>query len=408
MKLHSIYLIMALRNVRRNPRRSTFTVLAVAFGLFCLIVFQALKAGLHREMIAGAVSLDAGALQIHAAGHETNHTALRPLAGVNRVEGILSQAGIAHHAPRLKSPALILAGDQSSSVLLSGIIPRAEAGVTVIRQRLVVGDYLAAGRQVLLGRELADSLGAAPGGTVTIMARDSLGQPVVGKFVVGGLYLTGLASFDRTHVYLARQDLQSFLKSEPDAVTEIAVRLPQEKIAATAHELRRQLPADQYQIRTWDEIAPDVKQLIELNDATMLLLILIVFAIVALGITNTMTTVIFERFRELGILATIGTTPAGIIVMVILESLMLGGMAVLLGGMAGFSVCLFLARHGIDLTSLTSSNQYFAASHVLKAHLTSKDLSVAILITLLTAALAGIYPAWKASRLQPVDALSHT
>lgn len=408
MKLPGIYLVMALRNIRRNPRRSTFTILAVSFGLFCLIVFQALKAGLHREMIASAVSLDAGALQIHAAGHETGHTALRPLADMDRVVGVLSRAGIAHYASRLKSPALLLAGDQSSSILLSGIIPGAEAHVTIIRQRLVAGEYLAARRQVLLGRELADSLGVAPGGTVTIMARDLFGHPVVEKFMVGGLYRTALASFDRTHVYLVGQDLQSFLKTEPDAVTEIAVRLPLDKITATAQELRRQLPVNLYQVRTWDEIAPDVKQLIELNDATMLLLILIVFVIVALGITNTMTTVVFERFREFGILATIGTTPTGLIVMVLLESLILGGMAVVLGGMAGFSACLFLARHGIDLTSLTSSNQYFAASHVLKAHLTSKDLSVAILITLLTAALGGIYPAWQASRLQPVDAVSHT
>jgi len=79
MKLLGMYLVLALRNVRRNPRRASLTIFAIAFGLFCLIIFQALKAGLHREMISGTISLDAGALQIHATGYEANHTSLRPI-----------------------------------------------------------------------------------------------------------------------------------------------------------------------------------------------------------------------------------------------------------------------------------------------------------------------------------------
>ncbi|MDA8165533.1 MAG: hypothetical protein M0017_10945 [Desulfobacteraceae bacterium] len=142
------------------------------------------------------------------------------------------------------------------------------------------------------------------------MAQSAFGKPVTRSFPVGALYRTDLASFDRTHVYLPLAAAQAFLDAEGE-VTEIAVQSPLARVAPLAARLGKLLPSDRYQVRSWAEAAPDVRQLIALNDATMDLLILIVFAIVTLGITNTMSTVIFERFREIGILAAIGTGPGG-------------------------------------------------------------------------------------------------
>jgi ABC-type lipoprotein release transport system permease subunit len=140
----------------------------------------------------------------------------------------------------------------------------------------------------------------------------------------------------------------------------------------------------------------------------MRLLILIVFFIVALGITNTMSMAIYERIRELGVLAAIGTTPTRIMGMVVIESCYLGIMASLIGSAAGILACAWLSRYGIDLSSFTSNNQYFASGHVLKAHLTAFDFFAANLTTLATALLAGLYPAWKGARLDPVTAMRHT
>ena len=126
-----------------------------------------------------------------------------------------------------------------------------------------------------------------------------------------------------------------------------------------------------------------------------------------MGIANTMTTVIFERFREFGTLTALGATPGGIVSLVMTESLLLGLFAALAGSLTGFGACVYLARYGIDLTHFTSANQYFVVGSVLKAVLTPGDLILANTITLATAATAGLYPAWKASRLNPVKALSH-
>jgi len=398
---------IALRNVRRNLRRSLLTTFAIAFGLLCLIVFQALKVGLHREMAASTVSLDAASLQVHAAGYEANQTALRPLGDPQRVERALTAAGAGAFSRRLKAPALLLAGPRSSTVLLSGVDPAAEPRVTLIADRITAGAYLDGKPGVVLGEALAESLGVSAGGEVTLMVQGVFGRPATGRFPVVGLYRTALASFDRSHVFMPLGAVQGLLQAE-DVVTEIAVRTPFGAEGKLAARLRSELPSDLYQVRTWQELAPDVVQLIELNDATMRLLILIVFAIVALGITNTMTMAVFERFRELGVLTAIGTRPSRIVALIVLESSFLGLFASLVGSLLGVAACAWLGRHGIDLTTLTSANKYFATSHVLKAHLLPGDLLSANAVTLVTALLAGIYPAWKAARLQPAEAIRHT
>lgn len=406
LALLKVHLRIALRNILRHRRRSLLTVTAVAFSVFCLIVFQALMSGLHQKMMESALNLDTGVIQIHAAGFSRNQTRLLPLPNPKVIASAFKASGITSFALRLKTPALILAGRHSSSVSLSGIEPDQEASVTLIRQKMVRGSYQLTPEQILISQGLAEALGLSIGDSMTLMAQSLFGQTRTGRFTVGGLFATGLDSFDQSRVYISLTAAQALLEAE-DTISEVAVSCPPAQAAELAGHLRQFLPSANYQVRIWQELVPDLAQLIELNSATFRLLILILFAIVAMGIANTMTTVIFERFREFGTLTTIGVTPAGIVGLVMTESLLLGLFAALTGSLAAFGACAYLARYGIDLTHFTSANQYFVAGSVLKAALTPGDFIWANAITLATAAIAGSYPAWKAARLNPVKALSH-
>ena len=406
MNLLPLTLRIAARNLWRNARRSFFTMAAIGFGLLCLLVFQGLKTGLHREMVTSTVRLDAGSLQVHARGYRSNLTVLRPLLSPHRVETALQDAGCRAFAPRLKASGLLMAGRQSSSILLSGVDPAREPEVTFIASRLTSGVYPSPAAGVLIGQTLAGALKVGVGDELSVMAQNAFGRPVVRRFPVTGIYHTQLDSFDRTHVYLSLADLQDFLDAE-GMVTEIVARFPLGQSAEKAAGLRQVLAGGDYAVSTWRQIAPDVVQLIELNDATMTLLIVIVFAIVALGIINTMSMVVYERFRELGIQAAIGTPPERLVAMIVLESGCLGAAAAMVGTLLGVAACSWLAAHGVDLTAFTSHNQYFATSHVLKAHLLVRDLVAANLITVGTSLVGGLYPAWKASRLEPVRAVRH-
>jgi ABC-type lipoprotein release transport system permease subunit len=406
-KLHLLIKI-ALRNIFRQPRRSSLTILAISFSVFCIIIFQALKVGLHQKMIDGSLSLDLGTIQIHTTGYEANFTQFQTLPQFNDLQQKLTENGLTSYSIRIKAPALILAGTRSSSILLSGILPDQEKNITLIHRRLTAGEYVTPGIDALLiGQKLAENLKLKVGDKVSLMLQNVYGQPVFKKMSIGGFYDTGLSSFDQSHLYLPLGTLQKLLEVDNE-VTEIAVSTKTDNAKQIAERLSTDFGQGKYQITHWQEMAPDLVQLMELNDATFNLLVIIIFFIVAMGIANTMNSVIFERFREFGTIAAIGTTPSEIISLVSFESLFLGIFACITGTIAALLVCIYLYIYGIDLSHFTSSNQYFAAGSVLKAFVLPQDIISANLITLLAALLAGLYPAIKASMLNPVDALNYT
>ena len=405
MRLFLLYCTIALRNIRRHRRRSALTIGAVAFGIFCLVLFQALKQGLHAKMIASSLGLDLGVAQVHAAGYEPNMAVLHPIPAPEKALAALTSLD-RPWAPRLKTPALILAGIRSSSVVLSGIDPAREPTVTFIRSRLTAGAYPSnEAPNLLIGDTLARTLDRAVGDTLDLLVQTSFGQTTTVRFVIGGIYRTGLASFDRSHVYLPITAVRRILETDANAVSEIAVGGPAKGARRLAADLASRLPDSEYQVRSFHELAPDLVQLMELNNATFALLVGIVFAIVALGIANTMTTVVFERFRELGTLAALGTTPAGIVGLIVTEAALLGLVAAALGTLAATAAGLYLSHVGVDLARFTSANQYFAAGTVLRAVLAWEDVAAANLIAVGTALAAGLYPAIRAARLDPVAAL---
>ena len=399
-----LFLRLAVRNVWRSPRRSLLTMAAIAFGLFCLIVFQGLKAGLHREMVASTVQLDAASLQVVAAGRGESLTRLQPLHDAQRVVTLLNGRPEAAASLRLRAPGLLSAPAGSAAVVLTGVDPAAEAQVTLIAGKLTAGRYLEPRGGILLGAVLAESLGVTVGDEVTVLVQTLFGKTGSRRLPVRGIYRTALASFDRSHVFLDLPTAQALFDAA-EVATAVAVRVAPGQEAGLADWLRGQLPRERYRVAPWQELAPDVTQLIELNDATMRLLVLIVFAIVALGIVNTMGMSVMERTTEFGVLAAVGTRPAQVILLVVCEALALGAVAAVVGSLAGMATCSYLGAHGLDLTRLTSANQHFATSHVLRAHLELADVLAANLVGLATALLAGLVPAWRASRLTPAAAL---
>lgn len=397
-----LYVKLAMRNLWRNPRRSMLTATAIALGLSCLIIFGALKRGLHEEMRNSTVRLETGAVQVHAAGYEANVIHLKPLVNAQGVIEAAKRSGALSHSTRIKVPALVIAGDKSSSVMITGVEPELEQVVTIIASRVVEGSYLG-NDGVLIGASLADSLGITVGQDIGLMAFDKEGSQRRKKFTVSGVFRTELSSFDRGHIYMPITVAQEFLKAT-GVVTEVVLTGDE---SAILNNLRGLLSNEDYVIWSWQEVAPDVKQIMDINDASLRLIALIVFAIVALGIANTMGMAIVERYREFGIIAALGTTPGSIMGLVLLESLLLGVIASFVGSALGLIACIYLSIHGIDLSLFTSSNQHMAISHILKGNLSALDFLSANVLTITTSVLASCLPALKVSRLRPVDAINH-
>lgn len=401
----AITALLAFRNLARNPRRSFLTIAAIAFALICLLVFDSLKNGLHQKMVATATETDLGSLQIHAGDYGANSISLSELDRPEVVLAALAALDLGNYARRLKTNGLILAGRKSAAVVLHGVVAEEEGRVTLVHRRIVNGRPPLAEREIMVGEGLARSFGVGLGDELALMTKGVAGATVTRRLEITAIFATGVAAFDQSHIFMNLPALQSLLEAG-DMLSEIAVALPQPGLAAKARKLRDRL-GSAYQVETWQEISPDLVQLISLNDTTMIILILIVFLIVAMGIANTMTTITFERFREFGTIAALGATPANILALVIAEALALGLTASLIGSLIGGALCLYLGRHGIDLTAFTSANQYFSNNHILQAVVDWRQVVLTNCFTLLTTVLAGILPAWTAARQNPVQALGH-
>jgi len=406
----SRFLLLAVRigfrNLIRHRRRSLITMGAVAFAVFCLAVFQSLLNGLEHKMMESALLLDHGVVQIHGPGHRLYQTAHLPIPEADAVWTALDRAGVKKAARRIKAPALLLAGARSSSVELCGIVPEEERQVTFIHRTVVQGSYRLAPGTILISKRLAQAVNVHPGGDVKLLVQTGSGSPRAARLEVSGLFHTGLDSFDLGRVFVSLATAQKLLET-PGDITEIAVGGDPRDAETLARKISENLKDKRLVVRSWRELAPDLAQLMELNRATFRLLTVIVFIIAALGVANTMTTVIFERFREFGTLTALGTTPGGIVGMVVIESALLGVGAALVGTLAAAGLDLYLAGHGIDLARFTSANQYFVAGPLLKPMPAAADYLLTNLITVTIAVAAGLYPAWKAAMLDPVKALTH-
>jgi len=367
-------------------------------------VFQSLKVGMHQQMIVSTTSLDNGILQIHAPDYRPNRSLLQPIKDSAALLDRLDQ----HHllyAERLKTAALLLAGPQSSMISISGIHPDHEARVTQIAAHMSAGEYLGRPDTIVLSQTLCNALSLSLNDQVTVMVQDSAGQPALAKLSVIGLYTTGLPSFDTTHAYVELATLQQLVKA-PQVISEISLHTSLDRQDETERSLRSLLERNQ-QITPWQETLPDLVQLIELNDTTMSILIVIVFILVGMGILNTMTMITYERFEEFGLLAALGYPPAGVMRMVLAEALFLGTGAACLGGVIGWIICLWLGQHGLDLSQFTSNNQYFTNAHILYPQVRWADMVAAFSLAAVTCMVSGFFPAWKAARLNPVEALRH-
>ena len=399
-----IDVIIGLRNLGRNRRRTFLTGSLIAFGVICLVVFQALKVGMHQQMVVSTTSLDSGLLQIHAPDYRPNRSLLQPISEATPLLERLQRQHIIY-AERLKTAGLLLAGQQSSMISISGIIPDHEARITQIASKMISGDYFEQGDSIILSQTLCSALSLSLHDQVTLMVQDSAGQPALSKMTISGIYNTGLASFDTLHAYVNLQTLQQLVKA-PEVISEISIHAPLSAQKNLEARMAGLLTGNQHLTR-WQEALPDLMQLIELNDTTMSILIVIIFVLVGMGILNTMTMVTYERFTEFGLLAALGHTPYGVIRMVLSEAFFLGTAAAFLGGLIGWALCFWLGQQGLDLSQFTSNNQYFTNAHILYPQIRWIDLIAAFSLATFTCTFSGLFPAYKASRLNPVEALRH-
>ncbi|MDP3981519.1 MAG: ABC transporter permease [Chlamydiota bacterium] len=402
---------LAWRNVWRNRRRSLITVSAIAFGLAVLIVFYGIGRGFHEQMIENSIRTYTGHLQIHAKGFQDSPTIERSMAKPDEPLGVIQKIpDIQAYTARIQAPGLISSSDHSSGALIIGIDPVAEAQVSVIRNRVIQGEFLkdAFDKTILIGEKMSRDLKVGLDDKVVLMVQARDGSMGAEAFRVKGIFQTGSPQMDGLLCFISLNMAQDLFVLEGGISQWVLCLSRQKDVDRIQAQLRQTLPDERYEVLSWKELSPEVVQFVELDEASFILMILIVFIVVALGILNTLLMSIFERIREFGIMMAMGMRPYQVSVLIFIESLLLGLVSVIIGSILGFVINSYFQHSGIDLSQW---GEGITAVPYLEPVVFSRfnvmDLVHSIEIVLLTTLVATIYPALKAARLKPVDAMRH-
>jgi ABC-type lipoprotein release transport system permease subunit len=395
---------MAYRDLGRNRRRSFFSALALGIGLALLLLMAAVLAGEMRGAMESSIRLESGHLQVRAKSYDMNKASLAFEDLLENPQAIAAQVAslppVTVATPRLLASGIVASGDRSLGVRVLGIDPPSPANAP-LRDGLLSGEFLRPDDRdgLLLGQTLARKLGLKAGDSVNLLVNTSNGDVDQQAFTIRGIYTTHTPGYDGGTVFLSLSKAQAIARAEGHASL-IFVLL---KDRALTGAVVAALQGERYQVLTYEQMNQILVQTEQLSGAYMALLYLIVLGITATVIVNTLVMAVFERTREIGILAALGMRGGRIMALFFAESGLLGVGGILIGLLLGGAIVAFATHYGFYVGNLGVTG--ILIGERIYAYPTVQDFVTLTVITFVVALLAALYPAVLAARMEPVEAL---
>ncbi len=402
------FIIIAWRNIGRNKYRSLITIGGIALGLAALVFIRSFIDGADSQMVENYTSFLSGHIQIHQKGFHKKMGLDLSIEKLSSIESALkNNPNIKAYTKRIKDYALISSAENSSGILLMGIDPLREPSVTTLNQRIKRGRFLSQkdDDKIVIGKELAENLNVDLGDKIVIMSQGYDGSMAAAAYKICGILDTGASEIDKGLALITLKAAQELLVME-NKVSEIAIRTSSPfGIEEITSPLKEKLSNLGYEVLSWKEISPLAVQWLEFDKAFSNIILFIVLIVVAASILNTMLMSVMERVKEIGIMLALGTKPKDIVFMVGWESFFLGIIGTSIGMFIGLTASYYFGRTGIDLSMFSSALEAYYTGSVIYPRILFAYVSLWALIVLLTSVLASLYPAYKASKLKPVEAL---
>ena len=367
--------------------------------------------GMNQQMVENTISTSLGHVTIHAQGFQQSMKLKYNFRPHERyIESIEKIKGLRSYSPQIKIQAMIRSAETSRSIMLVGIDPEKEKEVSKIYAYTLQEDgssYLSSPEDegLLISRIMAERLNVLVGDRIVVMLQDKKNELVGTGFKVSGIYESPLNSFDEYTVFTGIQKLQE-LTGIQENISEICIVLRDKNMVDGAKEfLKTDIDDASLEILTWKDMAPNLVRSIKLFDTMMFIFFAIIFITVIFSIANTLIMAIMERFHEIGVMKSIGTRPSQIFGMVMLEAMNVGIIGVTLGIAVGLVLNLILSYTGINLSFYTESMRMWGTGSIIYPQIRVTDVFNAVVIVFFTTFIAAIYPAVKAARIKPLEAL---
>lgn len=399
--------VIAYRDLGRNRRRTVLTMIAVALGLAILILMSGFIGGVMDGSLRDSIRLQTGHVQLRATSYEIEKMSLQWQDLIQDSSALVAQAetldAVQDATPVLWASGILSTLQETSGVQVTGIMPDGQFHQP-IREGMVAGQYLDpdARGEILISKRLADIMGIGVGQRVSLAVGNDEGQPEEGIFTVRGLFYTGIAGYDERTVFMTLSQAQAFTGAG-DRASAIVIMLHNSDDAAA---VAAALQSPGITALTWEDMNAILRELAQTGMSFYYILYGIVILVVAVIIANTLLMAVFERIREIGILAALGMKRRQIMGMFLLEATSLALIGILFGILLGSAAVGYLSRVGIyigeDVSAIAANIPMSATMYTEFVPGDMVALSIAMLVIIV---LVSLYPAWFAARLEPVKAL---
>jgi putative ABC transport system permease protein len=411
---------LALRNLARNRWRSGLTLSGVAVAVAMLIWSDGLMEAFFDTMIESTTAIQLGDVRIESEAHAKEGSVYdsfsAPPALLERVRRVPEIRAV---APRLLTYGLLGHEARSQGALVLGVDPEAEARVGDVAKSVVAGAWLSPqgaakgqSKEVVLGQDLANLLAARVGDKLVVLLQAADGGMGDDRLRVVGIARTGTSALDRQAAWMSIADVAYLAALDGDA-HELVVRLERganlDHAAAAIRSAISGIAGPKLVARTWEELSPDLRQIIDLSKLSMLALYAIVYFIAALGILNTQRMTALERKRELAVMMAVGVTPAHLGALVVIEAMLLTGIGAVAGALLGWAASAYYAHVGLNLAALGSQGfSYGGVSFHSRIFFVVRPAMIILptLAVLAVGALCGLWPALSSARLKLASTIS--
>ena len=398
---------LAWRNIFRNKRRTIIAGIAIGVGLASLIFEDALIQGMKRDLIRSATAAYMGEGQIHREGFRLSQNVDETINTPDRVLAALEkEPNVAAFAPRAESFGMITSPVNVSSVMVVGVDPARERGVSRIAASVREGEFFSgrSPRDVVIGSKLAETLETALGDRVVItVAQARSGDLAQDLFRVSGIYHFGIKEMDEGFAFIRLAKAQAMLGID-GGIHEIAIQFKSFAFATEKdNPFWGEFSTGGNEAVSWAVLFPQLSGVLKMVWISLAFMAVILFGIVAFGIINTLFMSLYERFFEFGVLRAVGTRSSGVRRLIVFEAGALAVLSIAMGAVLGFAVTFAMSKIGIDYRGIEFAGTAF--ENLLFPMLSARQFIVYPLAVFLFTVLVGLYPARTAGKMKIAEAL---
>ena len=399
---------LAWRNIWRNKKRTLITISSVTFAVVLAIYMRSLQEGSYAKMIENAVGQFSGYVQVHNKnywddktldnGMELSDSLINTILSVNNVEGV---------NPRLESFSLTSYEKNTKGAMIMGIIPEKEEDMIHLKSKMVKGELIKTGdKSIILGEKLSEYLNIGVGDTLVLLGAGHWGQTAVGAYPVKGIIKIPAPNIDKQIVFMPLKLAQEYFSFD-NGVTSLVVKFKDaEKTNEIVTELNNNLDGTEYSAMPWQEMMPEVVQMINSDRAGGIFMIAILYMIIAFGVLGTVLMMTEERKKEFAVMISIGMQKSRLFIMTLMETFLLNAVAIFLGIIITIPIVIYYSKHPIKLTGESAKSMIKLGIEpvmptILKASIFFHQIEVIIAIIVV----ALIFPLVIITRLKIIKSL---